>query len=106
MAQDGPAWPNIGQIRGKMGPSSVWKLHIKRKLFVIGSQDRLKMRPTLGIFAPRARAPATDFQEVIGAKGLRIIYYKSDCKYRSSDAKFAFDLSFFKEVSQKSFLYK
>ena len=52
-----------------MGPSSVWKLHIKRKLFVIGSQDRLKMGPTLGIFAPRARAPAMDFQEVIAAGG-------------------------------------
>ena len=42
MAQDGPAWP------GKMGPSSVWQLHIKRKLFVIGSQDRLKMGPHWG----------------------------------------------------------
>ena len=31
MAQDGPAWPNIGQIRGKMGPSSVWKLHTQRE---------------------------------------------------------------------------
>ena len=36
MAQPGP---NIGQIGGKMiGPSSVWKLPIKRKLFVIASQ--------------------------------------------------------------------
>ena len=34
MAQDCPAWAQIG---GKMGPSSVWKMPIKRKLFVIAS---------------------------------------------------------------------
>ena len=60
MAQDGPAWPNIGQIGDKMGPSSVRKLHIKRKLFGISSQDRRKGGQHWD-FAQGARAPAMDF---------------------------------------------
>ena len=60
MAQPGP---NIGQIGGKMGPSSVWKLPIKSKLFVIASH-----RVNVGDFCSERKRSDDRLQPVVFKK--------------------------------------